>query len=55
MAVASVTQPVVSMPEPKLVSATVEPVAVPMQRAAWLAAAPLAPVGKSDPHGGSPW
>jgi hypothetical protein len=51
MAVASDTQLLVAIPDPKLLSATVEPVAVPMERAAWLAAVPSAPADNSDPHG----
>ena len=51
MAVASDTQLLVAVPGPKLLSATVEPVAVPMERAAWLAAVPTAPADNSDPYG----
>jgi GNAT superfamily N-acetyltransferase len=51
MAVASATQLLVVVPDPKLATATVEPVAVPMERAAWLAAVPTTPADKSDPNG----
>jgi len=51
MAIANDTHLLLAIPDPKLLSATVEPVAVPMERAAWLAAVPTAPADNSDPYG----
>ncbi len=46
MAVASVTQQLTAIPDPKLVSASGY-----VESAAWLRAAPIAPAGKRNPHG----
>jgi hypothetical protein len=51
VAVASLAQLLVAEPDPKLVSTTVEPVPLPMARAAWLAAVATSPTDRSDPNG----
>jgi hypothetical protein len=51
MAVASVTRLLVATPDPKLMSATVEPVAAPSERAAWLTAVPNTPADQRAPNG----
>jgi hypothetical protein len=51
MAVASVAQLLGAVTHPNPASTTVEPFPVPMECAAWLAAASTTPVDRSDPNG----